>query len=100
LQARLTADPTSQWCEYGHGHGHKVTEREVAALIRKVHIRPDNIGKSRLRGYHAIDFFEKEIFQYFLGRDPLILSPAKGKSSRSRRKTKKTKSSRKAKKRG
>ena len=85
LVKRLTADPTSVWCEYGRGHS--VTQREVAALLRKVHIRPHQIGKSRKSGYHRQDFLEKEIFEHFLGRDPLILSPsAEKKSSRSRRK--------------
>ena len=81
LTERLTADPTSPWCDYGRGHA--VTQREVAALLRKLHIRPVLVGKGRLGGYRAADFFEKEIFQHFLHRDPLILSPAtKPKSSR------------------
>ena len=33
------------------------------------------IGKARVRGYHRQDFLEKEIFEHFLGRDPLIRSP-------------------------
>jgi hypothetical protein len=66
---------------------HTVTQREIAALLRKVRIRPRLVGKTRLGGYHRADFLEKEIFQHFLGRDPLILSPeAERKSSRSRRK--------------
>jgi hypothetical protein len=73
LVKRLTADPTSEWCDYGRGH--RVTEREVAALLRKLHIRPYPIGKQRMRGYHRQDFFEKQIFEHFLGRDPLIRSP-------------------------
>jgi hypothetical protein len=75
LTKRLTADPTSEWWEYGGPRGHRVTEREVAALLRKVHIRPRPIGKRRIRGYHRRDFLEKEIFQHFLSRDPLIRSP-------------------------
>jgi hypothetical protein len=94
LLVRLTSDPISQWCEYGHGHGHKVTEREIAAILRRVHIHPDLVGKSRLRGYRADPFFEKEVFQHFLSRDPLILSSAKGKSRRSR--NRKTNSKKKA----
>jgi hypothetical protein len=87
LVARLTADPTSEWCDYGRGHGHRVTEREVAFLLRKVHIHPRLVGKKRVSGYHRADFLEKEVFQHFLGRDPLILSPARRKkSSQSRRK--------------
>jgi hypothetical protein len=86
LMAWLTNDPTSEWCEYGHGdRRHKVTEREIAALVRKLHIRPHQIGKKRLSGYHAIDFLEKEIFQHFLGRDHLILS-SETKRPRPRRK--------------
>ena len=42
LVKRLTADPTSEWCEYGRGH--RVTEREVAALLRKLHIRSASSG--------------------------------------------------------
>ena len=93
LVARLAADPTSAWSEYGRGHGHQITEREIAALLRKtVRIRPRPIGKPRTRGYHRADFLEKEIFQHFLGRDPLIRSPAmqpKKKKSRRRRKASK-----------
>jgi hypothetical protein len=78
LLTRLTSDPTSEWCEYGSSRGHKVTEREVAALLRKVHIRPHSIGKrvgkSRVRGYHRQDFLENQIFEHFLGRDPLLRS--------------------------
>jgi hypothetical protein len=94
LVERLTADPTSVWCEYGRGHS--VTQREVAALLRKVHIHPHQIGKSRKSGYHRQDFLEKEVFQHFLGRDPLILSPdTQKKSSQSRRKKKSSGRSRK-----
>jgi Protein of unknown function (DUF3631) len=79
LLTRLTADPTSPWCEYSHGR--KVTERQVAALLRNLHIHPRQVGKSRLSGYHRQDFLEKEIFEHFLHRDPLILSPDKKKGS-------------------
>jgi Protein of unknown function (DUF3631) len=87
LVKRLTADPTSVWCEYGRGH--RVTQREVAALLRKLHIRPGQVGEDRLGGYHAADFFKNEIFQRFLHRDPLILSPSptgRKKSDRQRKK--------------
>ena len=76
LTKRLTADPASEWREYGAGRGHRVTERQVAFLLRKL-VQPRPIGKQRLRGYHRQDFLEKEIFERFLGRDPLIRSPAK-----------------------
>jgi hypothetical protein len=80
LVARLTAE-TSPWRDYGRGH--PVTQREVAASLRKLRIRPCLVGKARV----GADFFEKEIFQHFLGRDPLILSPdTEKKSRRSRRK--------------
>lgn len=73
LIARLTADPTSEWCEYGRGHN--VTQRELAALLRGLHIRPHpTLGKTRVRGYHRADFLEKQIFEHFLGRDPLFRS--------------------------
>lgn len=90
LVARLTADPISPWCEYGRGYGHKVTQREIAALLRKVRVRPRLVGENRVGGYHRKDVLEKEIFEHFLRRDPLILSPEpstkKKKSGRSRRK--------------
>jgi uncharacterized protein DUF3631 len=73
LVKRLTADPTSEWRAYARGH--PVTQREVAVLFRKLHVRPCLVGKDRASGYRAADFFEKEIFQHFLSRDPLILSP-------------------------
>ena len=80
LVERLTADATSPWRDYGRGHS--VTQREVAVLLRKLHVRPDLVsGDDRLSGYHAAYFFEKEIFQHFLGRDPLILSDTKKKSA-------------------
>ena len=52
LVARLTADPISPWCEYGRGYGHKVTQREIAALLRKVRVRPRLVGENRVGGYH------------------------------------------------
>jgi hypothetical protein len=77
LATRLLADPESMWCEYARGkdRGHRVTVRELAAIMNPLHIYPRPIGKSRLRGYHRADFLDKEIFQHFLGRDPLIRSP-------------------------
>jgi hypothetical protein len=72
----LTEDPVSVWCDYGRGH--PVTQREVAALLRKLHVypRPIGIGKRRrVKGYYAADFFQKQIFQRILGRDPDIRSP-------------------------
>jgi hypothetical protein len=72
LVRRLTADPTSEWCDY---KGHHITQREAAALLKLVKVRPCLIGKQRLGGYHRRDFVDKEIFERFLGRDPLIRSP-------------------------
>jgi hypothetical protein len=88
LVSRLTADPESMWCEYGRekGRGHRVTVREVAALLRKLHIRPRPIGKTRIRGYHRADFLEKEIFDRFLARHPLIRSPQPNKISAPKKK--------------
>jgi putative DNA primase/helicase len=73
LLTRLTEDPTSVWNEYSRDR--PVTERQVAALIRKVHIRPRLIGKKRVSGYYRQDFLDRQVFEHFLGRDPLILSP-------------------------
>jgi putative DNA primase/helicase len=74
LVKRLTADLTSVWCDYGRGH--RVTQREVAALLRKLHIHPRGIaiGKKRVKGYFAEDFFEKQVFERILSRDPLLRS--------------------------
>ena len=88
LLAQLTADPTSEWYEYGGPRGHRVTEREVAAILRKLHVRPHPIGEKRLRGYHRQDFLEKEIFQHFLGLDPLIRSSG-AQPKKSRKKSRK-----------
>jgi hypothetical protein len=77
LVKRLTEDPTSVWCDYGRGY--KVTQREVAALLGKLHIYPRGIaiGKQRVKGYYAEDFFKKQIFERILGRDPLPRSQPK-----------------------
>jgi hypothetical protein len=83
LLARLTADPTSVWHEYNRER--RVTERQVAALIRKLHIRPRLVGKKRVRGYHRQDFLDRQVFEHFLGRDPLILSPETTKKRRKKR---------------
>ena len=45
------------------------------SAAQQLHVRPHPIGKTGIRGYHRRDFFEKEIFEHFLGRDPLIRSP-------------------------
>ena len=79
LLARLTADPTSVWHEYSRDR--RVTERQVAGLIRKLHIRPRLVGKKRVSGYHRQDFLDRQVFEHFLGRDPLILSPETTKKS-------------------
>jgi putative DNA primase/helicase len=74
----LTADPLSIWHDYGRGHS--ITQREVAALLRKkLHIHPRciAIGKRRVKGYYANDFFQKQIFERILGRDPLLRSQSK-----------------------
>jgi hypothetical protein len=76
LVKRLSADPTSEWREYGRS-GHRVTQREVAVLLRKLHIHTAQVGKARVSGYRASKFIETEIFQHFLHRDPLIPSPSK-----------------------
>jgi hypothetical protein len=73
LLARLIADPTAAWCEYSNGR--RITERQIAVLIRKLRIRPRLIGKKRVSGYYCQDFLDRQVFEHFLGRDPLILSP-------------------------
>jgi hypothetical protein len=83
LLGRLTADATSMWCEYSRDR--KVTERQVATLLRKLKVRPRPVGKRRISGYHRQDFLDRQIFEHFLHRDPLILSPRTKKGGRSRR---------------
>jgi hypothetical protein len=83
LLARLTADPTSVWHEYLRER--RVTERQVAGLIRKLHIRPRLVGKKRVSGYHRQDFLDRQVFEHFLSRDPLILSPETTKKRRKKR---------------
>jgi putative DNA primase/helicase len=75
VKRKMTADPTSIWHDYGRGHA--ITQREVAALLRKLRIHPRGIaiGKRRVKGYYADDFFKKQIFERILSRDPLIRSP-------------------------
>jgi hypothetical protein len=68
----MTSDPTSPWEDY---NGHSITQRELAALLRQLQIHPSLVGAQRLGGYRRKQFLEKEVFQRFLGRDPLILSP-------------------------
>ncbi len=78
LIKQMTADELSIWHEYGRGH--TVTQREVAALLRKkLHIHPRGIavGKRRVKGYYADDFFQKQIFERILSRDPLLRSRSK-----------------------
>src|SRR5262249_40409920 len=41
LVKQMTADDLSIWNDYGRGHS--VTQREVAALLRKLHIHPRGI---------------------------------------------------------
>jgi uncharacterized protein DUF3631 len=74
LAKRLTADHLSIWNDYGRGH--PVTQREIAALLRKLHVHPRgiSIGKRRVKGYYAGDFFQKQVFERILGRDPDIRS--------------------------
>ncbi len=86
VNKRLTADPTSEWCDY---NGHHITQREVAALLRKL-IRPTLVGPQRLGGYFCGDFLDKEIFERFLGRDPLILSEPKPTAKKAMKKPKPT----------
>ena len=74
LVKQMTADDLSIWHEYGRGHS--VTQREVATLLRKLQIYPRGIavGKRRVKGYYADDFFQKQIFERILSRDPLLRS--------------------------
>jgi hypothetical protein len=88
---RLTADELSIWHEYGRGHA--VTVREVAALLRKLHVHPRGIaiGERRIKGYYASDLFQKQIFERILGRDPLLRSRSKTTAKSERTKARKRK---------
>jgi len=87
LVKQMTVDNLSIWHDYGRGHS--VTQREVAALLRKLQIYPRGIavGKRRVKGYYADDFFQKQIFERILGRDPLLRSepPVKPKRPETRK---------------
>jgi putative DNA primase/helicase len=75
---RMTADPLSIWHDYGRGH--TINQRELAFLLRKklqIYPRGIAIGKRRVKGYYADDFFKKQIFERILGRDPLLGSQSK-----------------------
>jgi hypothetical protein len=75
-----------------YGRGHKVTQREVAALLRRVHVYPRPIsigGRIRLKGYIAADLREKQIFERILGRDPYIRTLKRRKQTK-RNKTRKS----------
>jgi hypothetical protein len=89
LVKRLTDDPVSVWCDYGRGH--PVTQREVAALLRKLHVHPRPIGKRRVKGYYAHDLFQKQVFERILGRDPLIRSRSESAVKPARAKARKRK---------
>jgi hypothetical protein len=92
LIKQLTADELSIWHEYGRGHS--ITQREVAALLRrKLHIHPRGIaiGKRRVKGYYATDFFQKQVFERILGRDPLLRSLSKTMAKPKRAKARKRK---------
>ena len=57
LVAELTRDPTSPWVEYqGHRHTGRVTERQVAYLLKAIEIYPTLCGPQRLSGYVMADF--------------------------------------------
>ncbi len=53
-----------------------LSPHKLAALLRKLHIHPSGIavGSQRIKGYYARDFFDKQIFERILGRDPLLRS--------------------------
>jgi hypothetical protein len=89
LVKRLTDDPVSVWCDYGRGR--PVTQREVAALLRKLHVHPRSIGKRRVKGYYAHDLFQKQVFERILGRDPLIRSRSESTVKPARAKARKRK---------
>ena len=57
LVAELTQDPTSPWTEYpGFRHHGKITERQVAILLKGLDIFPTLCGPQRLSGYVLADF--------------------------------------------
>jgi Protein of unknown function (DUF3631) len=68
INRHLTEDPLGPWSYY---HGHPITEREIAHLLRKMHqIQHRKVTKT-LWGFRAEDFVEK--FKRIL-RDPLPTS--------------------------
>lgn len=51
----IMADQLSVWRDYGRG---KITQRQIAHLLRGIGIFPVNIGTKRIRGYRAADFVD------------------------------------------
>ncbi|MDA9424032.1 hypothetical protein XH97_18170 [Bradyrhizobium sp. CCBAU 53380] len=72
LVKRLTNDPASPWNNY---RGGRVSQWHIPKLLRPLTIKSCLVGKARVGGYRPQEFFEKEIFARFLGRDSLPLSP-------------------------
>jgi putative DNA primase/helicase len=102
LVRRLTNEPTSEWCNY---HGKRVNQWDVSALLRRLHIKTHLVGARRRGGYRAQDFFENEIFERWLRREPpkeksRVPPQTKSKSKSRSRKTKKPSRSRKGKRGG
>jgi hypothetical protein len=64
--ATITADPLSIWREYNRGS--PITQIQVANLLRDLEIHPVQVGKTRISGYRAKDFQEKQIFARYLPR--------------------------------
>jgi hypothetical protein len=78
LPKRLTTDPTSEWCNY-LGKGRRPNQWDIGHLLKRVGIYSRQVGKRRVGGYHLKDFLENRIFERWLGRQPLNLSPEKEK---------------------
>jgi hypothetical protein len=76
LIKRLITDPTSEWCNY-QGKSRHPNQWDIGALLTPIGIRSRQVGKRRMGGYHLKDFLENQIFERWLSRRPLNLSPEK-----------------------
>jgi putative DNA primase/helicase len=73
---RLTADPTSEWCNY-QDRGRRPNQWDIGFLLKSVGVFSRKVGRRRVGGYHRQDFLENHIFERWLRRQPLNLSSPK-----------------------
>jgi hypothetical protein len=102
LIKRLTADPTSEWCNY-QGKGRRPNQWDIGFLLKGVGVFSCQVGKRRVGGYHLKDFLENQTFERWLGRQPLNPSPEPKKKtvrSKAKKTQKRTKARKKRKVRG